>query len=336
MAIVQNAMGVLIDTMANQGVAKSVASAIGATVSPTATGTPTGTGTGTGTGTPAQDAYLAWQKSQAELQLKQQQANAIAAINATFAQYGLTSLAGKVTEYVKMGYTGDTVALLLRQTPEYKARFPAMETLAARGQAISEGQYIGYEINARQAEQLYGLPSGMISGNVTNLLINDVSADEINARASMAAANAINAPQDVKDAMASYYGLGQGALTAYFLDPDISVPLLQQQAATARIGAAAKRQGVDIGVGTAGGLQGQGVTEEQAAQGFGTVAGTRGFQYGLGETATQDELISGAFGNADAAKKMNRIAGSRTGRFQGGGQFSTNQQGYAGLGGAVR
>lgn len=285
---------------------------------------------------PAGDPRLAWEQEQAALALRQQQNNAIAAITGMFSTYGLSSLGGKITEYVKAGYTGDTIAILLRSTPEYKARFPAMEALAARGQAISEAEYIGYEVNARQLEQFYGLPKGMVTGQVATLLTNSVSADELNTRASMAAANAMNAPQAEKDKMAAYYGIGQGGLTAYFLDPDIAVPLLQKQAAAARLGASAGRQGIDIGSGLAEDLYGRGVSVEQADRGFQTVSNARGFQYGRGETATQDEMIAGAFGDAQAAGKMNRIAASRTGRFDAGGQFAANRDGMAGLGRASR
>src|SRR5437899_6759862 len=43
--------------------------------------------------------------------------DAYMALDALFKNYGLESLAGKIYDYVKNGYSGDTVALLLQDTP---------------------------------------------------------------------------------------------------------------------------------------------------------------------------------------------------------------------------
>jgi hypothetical protein len=100
--------------------------------------------------------------------------------------WGLSSLYGKVVEYARKGYNGDAIAVMLRSTPEYKARFPAMEALAKKGRAISEGQYIDYERTAAQIEQRYGITTGMVTGNVTKLLTEEVSAAELNDRVVLA------------------------------------------------------------------------------------------------------------------------------------------------------
>jgi hypothetical protein len=88
--------------------------------------------------------------------------NAIAAMRGLMDQLGLGSLMGKITEYVQDGYDGDAIMALIRTTPEYAARFPAMKTLAAKGRAISEAEYIEYESAAATFERQYGLPAGML------------------------------------------------------------------------------------------------------------------------------------------------------------------------------
>lgn len=290
--------------------------------------------------TSAADAYYAWLKQQqAEAQaaqLAQQQAAAIGAIKAQFSAFGLGSLAGKIEEYIKKGYDSNTAYLMLTQTAEYKARFPAMAALAAQGRSITEAEYIGYEQTAAQTEREFGLPSGMLTGNVTEMLTKNISASEFRQRATLAASDALTAPQDLKDQMANYYGLDQGALTAYYLDPDIALPLLEKQAAAARIGVQGTRQGLDINLGWAENLQGRGISEAAAGQGFATVAGLQGLESGRGETVSQDNLISGVFGDAADQQKIARVQGSRTGRFESGGGFATDRSGYAGLGGATR
>jgi hypothetical protein len=275
------------------------------------------------------------QKQQQEYETAVRQRAAIDAVQAAFSQYGLQSLFGKVEEYARAGYNADAIALMLRSTPEYKARFPAMQSLMDKGRAISEAQYIDYERNTASIEQRYGLPSGMLMGHVTDLLTNEVSLSELNDRVTLASADSLMAPQDLRDTLRDYYGLDPDtALAAYYLDPDIAMPLLEKQSASARIGVWASRNGLSgVGASTAEGLQGLGVSEDQAKQGFGTVAATREFGAGRGDVASQDTRIQGVLGgNAESAAAMERAGRARTGRFAGGGQFAAGKSGVSGIG----
>jgi hypothetical protein len=257
-----------------------------------------------------------------------------AAIKGQFNAWGLGSLSDLILKYAQQDYSGEAIAFLLRDTQEYKNRFPAMSALAAKGRAISEAEYINYEQNASALESRYGLPKGMLLNNVTTLLTGEVSALELQDRATMAAADSITAPEDFKKQMKDYYGIDAGGLTAYYLDPSVAMPLLEKQTAIAQIGVEAARQGVNTGIGMASELQGQGVSQDQAKQGFGIVKSQEGFQTGAGEVTTQESLTKGVFGNAEEAKKTARIAASRTGRFEGGGSFIT-EKGFSGLGSAT-
>lgn len=49
--------------------------------------------------------------------------DAYLAVNALFKTYGLQSLAGKIYDYVKNGYSSDTISIMLQDTDEYKTRF---------------------------------------------------------------------------------------------------------------------------------------------------------------------------------------------------------------------
>lgn len=264
------------------------------------------------------------------------QSAVIDSVKALFAQYGLSSLGDKIVEYAKSGMSADAIAIALRATPEYKQRFPAMEALANKGRALSEAEYIEYERTAGQLEQRYGFPKGLLSNSVTDLLINEVSASELNDRAILSSAAALEAPEDIRIQMQQYYGVDQGALAAYFLDPDLALPLLEKQYASSVIGTEARRQGVGIDVAGAESLQGMGISQEQARTGFGQVASMGALSQGRGDVATQQQLISGTFAqNEEAQKAIERAQRARTGRFQQGGSFAANQQGISGLGSAA-
>lgn len=267
----------------------------------------------------------------------QRRGNAIATMEGLLKSYNLSSLFDVVKGYIQEGYDADSIMYLIRTTPEYKQRFPAMEALARKGRAISEGAYIEYESAAAGLERRYGLPSGMLTGNVTRLLENEVSTDELNTRVLLASSASIQAPQEIKTALQQFYNIDQGGLTAYFLDPGIATPLLEKQYATAQIGAEAMRQNVGIDVGIAEGLQQMGVTQQQAQQGFATVASARDLTQGRGDIVTQSQQIGAILGNdVEAQKALERAAGARVGRFSGGGQYLSEGGAAVGLGTATR
>ena len=285
----------------------------------------------------AEDQYWSWRKAQDEVQVSQAQDSLIQQLTGIFSTYGLSSLYSTIENYVRRGYSGDAIAVLLRQTPEYKERFPAMEALAAKGRALSEAEYIAFESKASSLERAYGLPTGMLGKDaITTLLTNEVSGQELEDRVVMAAAGAFQTSQEVKDTFAQYYGIGSGGLTAYFLDPEKALPLLERQYVSSQIGAEAAMQDVTVQAMTAERLYEQGISREEARQGFGQVARMGVFTQGRGDVVTQEDLISGTFEqNTEAQRAIERAQRARTGQFQQGGGFATTQQGVAGLGSAA-
>jgi len=261
------------------------------------------------------------------------QQNAIATMKAALSDFGLMSLYNRVVNFIKEGYEPDAVMVLLRTTPEYKQRFPAMEALAEKGRAISEAEYIDYEKSAAGLERRYGLPEGMLMGSVTDLLTNEVSASELNDRVILASAASIQAPDDVKSTFRDFYGIDDGGMTAYFLDPDRATPLLEKQYATSLIGVEAARQGVGIDVYGAENLQELGISQEEARTGFGRVSRAQPLTRGRGDVVSTDQLISGTFGQDEKAlQDIERAARARTGRFGGGGAVAGTTRGVTGAG----
>jgi hypothetical protein len=259
--------------------------------------------------------------------------NIIALVSSLFKTYGLESLAPKIIQYAQDGYEADAIGLMLRDTPEYKARFPAMASLMAKKRAITEAEYIDYEKQAAQLEIRYGLPKGMVSNTVTTLLENEVSAAELQDRVTMASDAVLQAPQALRDTFRRYYGVDSGALTGYFLDPKVAAPILQKQYVASQIGMEAMAQNVDVQSGVAEQLQSLGVTQESARQGFSNISRQMEFTAGKGETTTQEDLIGGNLLNQQKQiQDIERISQSRTGRFQAGGNFVGEASGLKGLG----
>ena len=279
---------------------------------------------------PAYDPYAAMMAAQEA----NRRTNAIAVIRGLLQQYGLESLYNTIVGYVQDGYDADSVMALIRTTPEYKQRFPAMEELSKKGRAITEAQYIAYEKEAAGLERQYGLPAGMLGKDaITNLLTKEVSARELEERVVLAAAGAFQTTPEVQRTFQEYYGIGPGGLTAYFLDPDVATPLLNKQYVSSRIGAEAARQDISVDKSLSELLQLEGVTADEARVGFGKVAEQRALTAGRGDVVSQRQLI-GANLQGDVAAQMDveRAQLARTGAFQGGGtQFMTTQAGPVGL-----
>lgn len=281
----------------------------------------------------------AYDREQAATAKRERSMNAIAAMRGIMASYGLSSLMDKIQSYVTQGYTDpDAIMALIRTTPEYEQRFPAMKELAKKGRAISEAEYISYESEAAGYERMYGLPSGMLTdkSTISNLLVGAVSARELEQRVTMAAAGAFQTSPEVKKQFKDYYGIDSGGLTAYFLDPEVATPLLTKQYVSAQLGAEAAMQGIDVGMTLAEQLNVAGVTKDEARIGFGAVAGEAGLTTGAGDTVSQEQLIkANLLGDQTAKAAKERAAGGKLGKFQGGGEFLQTQQGAVGLGTAA-
>jgi hypothetical protein len=262
--------------------------------------------------------------------------NVVATLTGVMNDYGLGSLLAKVTQMVQEGLNSEAVMAQVRQTTEYADRFPAMKTLAGKQRVLSEAEYIAFERNASSLERSYGLPEGMLGKDkVTKLLENEVSAKELGERVNMAAVGAFQTSVEVKDQFRDYYGISSGGLTAYFLDPDQALPLLERQYTASQIGAEAQIQDFNFDVKQSERLTQYGLTRESARQGITNAADQKAFQGGFGDTVTQDQLIDASLmGDSAAQKSIERVKKGRQGRFDAGGGYASNTKGVTGLGSA--
>jgi hypothetical protein len=280
----------------------------------------------------------AYQKGRDAASERRRVMDAVGSMRGLMDAYGLGSLMAKIEGYIKDGYSDpDAIVALIRQTPEYAERFPAMASLAKKQRSISEAAYIEYERSAATFEQLYGLPTGMLAKDiVTNLITNEVSTNELEKRISAAAVGAYQMPEEQKKLFKDYYGIDGGSLTAYFLDPDVAMPLINKQVAASAIGYEAAKQGIGLQSILAETIDMAGVTAEQAKQGFQQVNQQQSLMSGAGDTITQQQSIEGnVLGSQDANKAIARAAGGRTARFQQGGSYLQDKSGASGLGSAA-
>jgi hypothetical protein len=258
-------------------------------------------------------------------------------INDFLVQYGLEGLAPLVWQMRKDNKSKEEIYLAIRKTPEYKARFPAMETLAQQKTGFNEGMYVAFERQLYVSLHNYGVTNGLYNTPemVARMLIGGVDNVEVDERLKIAAAAVFQAPPEVRASLFENYAVGTGDLIGYYLDPDRARPLLEGQYAAAQVQAASRIQGVGTTIGTAERLATQGVTLDQALVGFGKVYETQPFQAGYGERVSRAQLEGSAFGEAAAAATVGRVQQGRRGVFQAGGGPAESTTGVTGLGSAA-
>ncbi|HEY6021767.1 MAG TPA: hypothetical protein VIY48_18415 [Candidatus Paceibacterota bacterium] len=250
--------------------------------------------------------------------------DAYVALNNLFEGYGLGSLAPKIYDYIKNGYSADTISILLQQTSEYKQRFAGNEARKAVGlPVLTPSEYLATEASYRQIMQSAGLPSGFYDqpSDFTTWIGKNVSPTEIQSRVDLATQATTLSNPSYRQAL-NQMGISNSQLTAYFLDPTRALPSLQKSAATAAIGAEALTQGLTFDTGYAQLLATSGVTQQQAQQGYSTIADTikkyQSLAQVYGGDYTQRTGEQATFeGNAAAIQQQRSLVGREVANFGG-------------------
>lgn len=251
--------------------------------------------------------------------------DAYLAINALFKTYGLESLAGKIYDFVKKGYSADTVSILLQDSKEYKERFAGNEARKKAGlPVLNPGEYIATEASYRQIMQAAGLPSGFYDSpsDFNDWIARNVSPSEIQSRVDLATQATVLSNANYRKAL-NMMGISDSQLTAYFLDPKRALPILQKSAATAAIGGQALSQGLKFDKAYAEQLALKGIGAEEAEQGYSAIATELEGMHMLGEIYgeewTQRTSEEATFeGKGEALKKKGRLLSQERGQFAGG------------------
>lgn len=269
------------------------------------------------------------------------QQSAFATLTSLLNEFGLSSLTDQVKQWIVGGTTdSSTLMLNLQQTNEWKQRFKGNEMLAAQGLGVlSPAEYLATERSYAQVMRNYGLPEGFYDdpADFAKWIGNNVSAAELQQRVS-AYSDLANREDPAIVQQLKSMGMTQGDLLAYMMDPGRATPLIQRQYQTALLGGAARRAGLDgsaIDNNYLDQLAGQGITEQQAATGYGQIAGSladanqlakiHGENYGLNDM--QAEVFQN---DGKAANKRKRLASQERASFSGSAGVGSLTQNNAG------
>jgi hypothetical protein len=259
--------------------------------------------------------------------------------------YGLGSLVNSLSDKIIADPTlvasPDILLFSIKETPEYKTRFKGNEQRRAAGlPELSPLDYINTESSLRTTLSGNSLPKGFYDtqDDLASFIGQDISPNELNARVSQGYNAVMQAEPGTKAELKQLYGLSDGDIAAFFIDPTrFNQSDAIKKAQAAQVASEARRQaGFTLDVTAAEALATEGVTRAQAAQGFQQIGATQEL-LGMdlqGETAlTQAEQIAGTFGtNQAAAQRIATRRRKRQASFEQGGGFSATQTGTTGLG----
>lgn len=256
--------------------------------------------------------------------------DAAVALQNVFSQYGISSLAPRIVDFIKQGYSADTISILLQNTDEYKQRFVGNQARLKAGlPVLSPAEYLATESAYRQIFSMAGLPSGFYDtpSDFADFIGRDVSPTEVQDRVNAASELLNSAPPEALAFWRQHYS--QGDMVAYFLDPNRSVPLIEKQIKAAELGGIASTQGIDVNTNTAERMAAMGVSNQQASAGFGFVAGETPNAQKLGaiygDAISQQDIINETFFNdAKTTKKRRTLASKERATF--GGQSGLTSQ----------
>ena len=258
--------------------------------------------------------------------------------------YGLGSLVNSLSDKIIADPTlvasPDILLFSIKDTPEYKTRFKGNEQRRAAGlPELSPIDYINTESALRTTLSGNSLPKGFYDtqDDLASFIGQDISPNELNARVSQGYNAVMQAEPGTKAELKQLYGLSDGDIAAFFIDPTrFNQSDAIKKAQAAQIASEARRQaGFTLDVTGAEALATEGITRGQAQQGFQQIGATQEL-LGMdlqGETAlTQAEQIAGTFGtNQAAAQRIATRRRKRQASFEQGGGFSQTQQGMTGL-----
>jgi hypothetical protein len=269
---------------------------------------------------------------------QREQNDAMSRLRSLLSRVGLSELEGAVKDIITGGMvdlqSSDAVLFALRDQPAYKRRFAANEARARQGlPELDPATYLGLEEQYRNIMRSNGMPNGFYDDmtDFQGFIEGDVSPSELQDRVQQGYRRVAEADPAVKQQMRELYGVSEGDLAAYFLDPKRAQPLLTtpdriKQAKAAQIAARGVEQaGIQLAATEAEGLVARGITEQEAQQQFAQRNVMQGlYQQMTGEEMlTRQEELGATFGyDIEAQKKLAQRRATRVAEFQGGGGFT--------------
>lgn len=271
-------------------------------------------------------------------------------LSSMLSRYGLGGLATWVSQRITDGASPEEIELELYDRPEFKAAFPEIEARRQVGEErgvtlrpISPEEILEYRTQARSLMRSYGLHSDFYGQNSDffDLIVYDVSLDELNWRLENARSRVVSAPPEVRSVFGELFGAdSDNALFSIFVSLDRAVPALENMLQRAEAGGAARRFGFDLNEAEMIRLEQQNTTYDEAVQGFSLLDTQRMlFEETLAEEGEDYEVgeegIEAVFGlEAGAAEKLRRRGETRAASTKGGGGIGLEERGATGFGAA--
>jgi hypothetical protein len=257
-----------------------------------------------------------------------------AVITSALKDYGLEDMGSDLLAYLRGDGAGsvDATYLHMREDPRYQKRFSGMAEREKNGyDPISEEQYVQWEGQAKSLFDHYGIPADFYDTQeeLASFVAGNVSPDELKRRIEGGYDAVFSSPPETLQALQSMYGIDQGHLAAFFLDPTKGEDIIQKRWTAAQIGTQALKTGFG-GLTAAEGeqLATAGVTGKEAQGAFGML----GQADQLTTDFTREEKL-GVVGGDEAAKaKLATAAQKKKSVFQAGGGYAGDKTGLTGLG----
>lgn len=242
-----------------------------------------------------------------------------------FTDSQINELLPQITQWQSIYTPTQIVTDLLPTTTVYQQRFVANETRVKNGlKPLTPDQYLASEESYRAALRDAGLPTGFYdsSDDFAGFIGQDVSPYEIKLRADAASRAVNNTDPSYTRALRDIYGIDEGMMTAFMLDPDRALPLVEKQAKAVEFGTAAVRQGLQAtNVGEQFAQRGP-ATGYSAEQGYSAIAGILPTAQNLGQiygqtydqATAEQEVFSGL---ESAKRKRQKLGEMETSTFSG-------------------
>ena len=256
--------------------------------------------------------------------------------------FGLpVSVVGKLKQFMVDGLSEEAIALEVRNTEEYKTRFPGMAMRRDNGfGSITEAEYMRNEDEYLALLRTHGLPERFYDDRMdfATLIAADVSPNEFGERVTLAELATKGADPNTKAELKRLFGVEETDLVAYYLDPELATNLIEERRALEAAGlsaTAARIAGVPTGFDkeTATALQREGVQRREIQQRLSPQVGLTTQALGETEEITVSDLATSEFGlDPEAAAKVERRREQRIAESGGTGGLLISGAGATGFG----
>ena len=227
-------------------------------------------------------------------------------LDSVFSEVGLGTLAPKILEFLRQGYSSDTIELMLQETAEYKKRFAANEKRVKNGlPALPVGEYVKIEQAYKSVAQAAGLAPGFYDRpeDFQAMLERDIAPADFQRRIATGMDAERSMSREAKQFLKTNYGIGPQELIMGALDANVGQQIVEQRYAAARIGGAtgASRGASEKAAGQ--GYTGAELDKMSALAGQEALTGSKLasiHQTGL----TVDDVVGSVFGTSQSSSRL--------------------------------